>query len=86
MAIKARLAGDGTEFVNGVPARSLTDDEFDALAPEQQRAVLETRDSRGRLLYAVREKTETVAEVAQAMAPAAEMPSSAPRGAKRGGA
>lgn len=88
MAMKARFVGQGDEFVNGVPARALTEAEFAALTPEQQGAVLATRDAQGRLLYAVQAKAEALAELAQAItaAPELETPSSAPRGAKRGGA
>jgi hypothetical protein len=40
MATKARFKGDGSEFLNGVPARDLSDDEYDALTDEQKAAVL----------------------------------------------
>lgn len=36
MTIKARYKGDGTEFLNGVPARNLSDEEYDALDTEQK--------------------------------------------------
>lgn len=42
MGIKARYLGDGAVFHGGIPARDLTDAEFAALTPEQQRLVEES--------------------------------------------
>lgn len=42
MAIKAHYKGDGSQFLNGVPARNLQDDEYEALDAAQRKAV---RDS-----------------------------------------
>jgi hypothetical protein len=39
VAIKARYKGDGTAYLNGVPARNLSDEEYDALETEQKAAV-----------------------------------------------
>jgi hypothetical protein len=50
MATKARFKGDGSEFLNGVPARDLSDDEYDALSDEQKAAVLGSTQ-----LYSVRD-------------------------------
>jgi hypothetical protein len=37
MAIKARYKGDGTEFHHGIPARNLTEEEFEALDVEERK-------------------------------------------------
>lgn len=39
MAIKARYTGDGSEYLNGIPARNLSDEEYEALDREQKHAV-----------------------------------------------
>lgn len=40
MAIKAKFKGDGSEFHSGIPARDLTDEEYDSLSKEDQAVVL----------------------------------------------
>lgn len=39
MAIKARFKGKGTEYLNGVPARDLDEDDLAALDPETRKLV-----------------------------------------------
>lgn len=39
MVKKAIYKGDGGQFLNGVPARDLQDDEYDALSTEQKHDV-----------------------------------------------
>jgi hypothetical protein len=39
MATKATYQGDGTEYLNGVPARDLSDEDWAALDDEHQAAV-----------------------------------------------
>jgi hypothetical protein len=58
MAIKARYLGDGTEFLNGIPAASLSEEEYAALDAEQRTAVRQTKQSNGKLLYDVRTDAE----------------------------
>lgn len=52
MAIKARYKGDGSEFLNGIPARNLDEDEYAALDADQK------RDVRQSGLYEVRPDDE----------------------------
>jgi hypothetical protein len=64
---RALYKGDGSRFHAGIPARHLTQDEFDAL-DETQRALL-----RGSDLYEVRSEREMSATAAPASsAPAAK--------------
>lgn len=53
MARKAKYQGDG-EYLQGIPARDLSDDEYAALTTEQKRAVRTARRSDGKPLYDVR--------------------------------
>jgi len=39
MASKARFKGDGSQFLNGVPARDLDEDEYAALDAETKKLV-----------------------------------------------
>jgi hypothetical protein len=41
--VKAKYVGDGSEFLNGVPARDLTDEDWNRLTEEQQDAVINSR-------------------------------------------
>lgn len=52
MAIKARYKGDGSEFHMGIPARDLTEEEYDELDKEQK-ALL-----RSSPIYEVRSESE----------------------------
>jgi hypothetical protein len=42
MAIRARYKGDGSEFHAGIPARSLDEEEYQALDTEQRKLVRES--------------------------------------------
>lgn len=39
MALRARYTGDGTAYLNGIPARNLDEDEFEALSADDRRRV-----------------------------------------------
>ncbi len=52
MATKARYKGKG-EYFGGIPARNLTDEEYDALTTEQKKTVRESD------IYDVRSDTES---------------------------
>lgn len=52
MARRATYRGKG-EFLDGIPARHLSDDEFTALSAEQRKAVREAKRGDGSALYEV---------------------------------
>lgn len=57
-AIQARYMGDGAEFINGVPARNLTESEYDALTPDERLAVHNTKMAGDKPLYQIRTEAE----------------------------
>ena len=62
-AIRARFNGPpagerGHEFVNGVPARSLTEAEYAALTADEQRRLVEARRRDGSPMYTLRSERE----------------------------
>jgi hypothetical protein len=81
MAIRARWKGAEGEFVYGVPARNLSEDEYAALTPEQRAEV------RASGVYDVKTEAEMAGEP-KAEAPKAEptAPASAPKSNAAGAA
>jgi hypothetical protein len=55
---RATYNGDGSEYLNGIPARDLDDEEYQALDPDQRKAVREAKMSGGKPLYDVRTDAE----------------------------
>jgi hypothetical protein len=74
----ATYQGDGGHFIVGVPARDLTQAEYDALTDEQRDAVLTTRDTAGGLLYDVAGEDQEEAPAEPEPEPEAEAPAETP--------
>ena len=62
-AYKARLLGPaegepGHEYIDGVPARHITESEWEALSAEQRKRIQQQKRSNGQPLYEVRTAAE----------------------------